>query len=509
MSLMNNYMEIVSGSKMPKHILSSHVEIIPKIEEVRKNLLQLEEKKDWNYDEATVSQIMFMYGSIQHKFDGNPDLFFNLFGKQNRIAPNANRELILGSLDIGAGTSDLMICKYTYSYTDATELTPIPVYWESFNLAGDDLLKNIIQQIIIEGDVKIPSEDEHCTGVIYNYAKKLGYQDIASKLNGFFGKDNANMGYMARLMRVSFINQIGIPLAQKYMSIANQSVENEKPLSYDEIFDTTKPSAELLNYFAKHFEFRFEDLVWKLSSNKVNRIIDITFSQLVEQVGKLMFAHSCDMVLLSGRPCSFDALEKLFLKSHAVAPNRLINLNNYWVGKWYPFADNNGYIEDPKTVITVGSLIAMMGGNLFKLDKFRINTKSLRTNLISTADYLGNVKDYLVRSPFIQPKQEESSFMVYDLPFQIGFKQLNAVNYPARSLYTLQFCNKNIKENLGHNPNLDSNTINKDKEKIKIIEIIDNVGDEVTKFNFELKTQTLNQSTGYWLDSGEFILSIS
>ena len=534
MTLMNNYMEIVSGSTMPMHILSSHVEIIPKIEDVQKNLLQLENKKDWNYDEATVSQLMFMYGSIQHKFDGNPDLFFNLFGKQNRTAPNTNREIILGSLDIGAGTSDLMICKYKYSFTDATELTPIPLYWESFSLAGDDLLKNVIQQIIIEGEIKEPAEDEHCTGVIYNHAKKLGFTDIALKLNGFFGKDNANMGYMARLMRVSFINQIGIPIAQKYMAIANQKIQSETQLTFDEIFDKTKPSAELLNYFAKHFEFRFEDLVWKLSSNKVNRIIDITFSKIVDQVAKLMFAHSCDMVLLSGRPCSFDALEKLFLKSHTVAPNRLINLNNYWVGKWYPFADNNGYIEDPKTVITVGSLIAMMGGNLFKLDKFRIDTKNLRKELISTADYLGNVKDYLVRSPFIQPNQEESSFMVYDLPYQIGFKQLNAVNYPARSLYTLQFSNKNIKENLGHSIHVDSNSINdaledrktklrsrlpykvtisrefeKDKEKIKIIEIIDNEGGEVTKFNFELKTQTLNQSTGYWLDSGEFILSIS
>jgi len=533
MTLMNNYMETVSGSKMPMPILSSQVEIIPKIEDVRKNLLQLESKKDWNYDEATVSQLMFMYGAIQHKFDGNPDLFFNLFGKQNRNTPNSNREIILGSLDIGAGTSDLMICKYKYSYTDAIELIPVPLYWESFSFAGDDLLKNVIQQIIIEGEIK-SKEDEHCTGVIYNHAKRIGQEDISLKLNGFFGKDNANMGYLARMMRVSFVNQIGIPLAQKYMDIANKTTETDELLGFDDIFKNNKPSAELLNYFAKHFEFRFEDLLWKLSFKKVNHIIDITFSRIVEQVSKLMFAHSCDLIILSGRPCSFTALEKLFLKCHPVAPNRLINLNNYWVGKWYPFADNNGYIQDPKTVITVGSLIAMMGGVLFKLDKFRIDTTGLRQNLVSTADYLGNIKDYLVRSPFIQPNQEESFFMAYDLPFQIGFKQLNAVNYPSRNLYVIQFSNKNIKEQLGHSLHIDSNLINdaledrkttlrsklpykvtisrefeKDKEKIKIIEIIDNDGNELTKSNFELKVQTLNQSTGHWLDSGEFILSIA
>jgi hypothetical protein len=534
MTLLNNYMEVISGSKMPMHILSSHVDIIPKIEDLSKNLLQMDGKGDWNYDEATVSQLMFMYGAIQHKFDGNPDLFFNLFGKQVKGEINAKREITLGSLDIGAGTSDLMICKYRYSYTDATELTPEPLYCESFSLAGDDLLKNLIQHIIIEGEIK-KEEDRDCSGVILNHAKKLGQKDIALKLNGFFGKDNANMGYMARLMRISFINQIGIPLAQLYMSCANQNEtdKNEETLNFDDVFKSNKPSIELLNYFAKHFEFRFEDLVWKMSAKKVNEIINITFSKLIDQIGKLMFAYSCDLIILSGRPCSFDALEKLFLKCHPVAPNRLINLNNYWVGKWYPFADNNGYIEDPKTVITVGSLIAMMGGKLYKLDKFRIDTSYLRKNLVSTADYLGNVKDYLIQQHFMAPNQEESTFMVYDLPFQIGFKQLNSVNYPARSIYSMQFSNKNIKEQLGHNLRIDSNLINdaledrktklrsklpykvtisrefeKDKEKIKIIEINDNENNELSKFNFELKLQTLNQSTGYWLDSGEFNLSI-
>ena len=45
-----------------------------------------------------------------------------------------------------------------------------PLYWDSFKLAGDDLLKEIIQQIIIEGTV-YSDADEGCTGVIENYAK--------------------------------------------------------------------------------------------------------------------------------------------------------------------------------------------------------------------------------------------------------------------------------------------------------------------------------------------------
>ena len=79
----------------------------------------------------------------------------------------------------------------------------------------------------------------------------------------------------------------------------------------------------------------------------------------------------------------FNALENLFIKYHPVSPNRIINLNKYWIGRWYPFSDNNGFIEDPKTVVTVGSLISLMAGTLFKLDKFRINNTLLKTKLIS------------------------------------------------------------------------------------------------------------------------------
>jgi hypothetical protein len=69
------------------------------------------------------------------------------------------------------------------------------------------------------------------------------------------------------------------------------------------------------------------------------------------------------------------------MKLHPVNPNRLINLNHYWIGKWFPFCDNHGYINDSKTVVAVGSLLSMMGGKIFKLDNFRIDTKKLRTKI--------------------------------------------------------------------------------------------------------------------------------
>ena len=128
-------------------IYSNKVEVIPSVKDLKFDLYNIEKKKDWIYDEATAPVLLFLYGMIKHKFDGNPDLLFNLMGKPGTSLNKTthNRSLTIGSLDIGGGTTDLMICKYDYNYNEITELIPDPLYWESFNLAGDDLLKEVIK----------------------------------------------------------------------------------------------------------------------------------------------------------------------------------------------------------------------------------------------------------------------------------------------------------------------------------------------------------------------------
>jgi hypothetical protein len=53
-----------------------------------------------------------------------------------------------------------------------------------------------------------------------------------------------------------------------------------------------------------------------------------------------------------------------------------------------------------------------------------------------------------------------------------------------------------------------SREFDKDKELVVISEVTDNEQDDISKSYFELHTQTLPETTGYWLDSGEFTLNI-
>ena len=525
-----NFNKVVSNDYKQLNFENNTVEIIPSIKDLSLDLDRYESKSDWNYDEATSAQILYMFGSIKYKFDGNADLFFRLYGK-NKLSLGKSKQVIVGSLDIGAGTSDLMICKYDYTYSGTTILSPKPVYWESFNYAGDELIKQVIQEVVIEGRADYTGSH----GAILAKGMALGDKDIVSKINGFFGKNNANIGYKARLMRVNFVNQIGIPIAQYCLSIANGNKEGltRISLTFNELFSTSRPSSELLKYFEKHFGFKLEDIVWDLNLDGINNIVSNCFSKLIEQVSKIMHLYECDIVLLSGRPFSLKALENLLLKFHPINRNRVVNLNSYWIGKWFPFSDHHGYINDPKTVITVGALLSMMGGRLFKLDNFRINNENLRLGLFSTANYFGNWENFVIHKSVMKEDEDIAIFTVTDLPFQIGFKNVDSSNYPARHLYTFQFNNRSIKTQLGMHQHIDSTSIGdaletkknklrnqlpyqitlrrdvvKDKEKLKVDLILDKEGADMTKSNFELKLQTLDSSEEYWLDSGEFTLTI-
>jgi hypothetical protein len=521
MKMANQYQSIINNNAIIE-TNNNMIEVIPSVIDLRRNIDDLDRRVDWIYDEATSSQLLFMYTMLQHKFSGDAEQLFNLFGKSYIEKPQENKTITIGSLDIGGGTSDLLICEYDYKINLNTSITPKPLFWESFNLAGDDLIKELIQNIILEGKIK-QDTDKGCTGVIENHARQLGIDSIAKKLNGFFGKDSNHIGYKGKLMRVNFINQIAMPIITIYMENANSGKTYQ--MTYDEIFEKNKPSEKLLQYFERHFGFQFQDIVWTISSLKTNEIITSVFYKLVKQVSNIMSKYQCDLIVLSGRPNSFNAIENLFNKFLSITPNRLYNLNHFWIGKWYPFADSNGYIADPKTVVSVGALISLMGGRLKKLGPFYLNNEYLKTKLISTADYMGPLKDNSIKEVVLKPKDQEGVFNVIELPSLIGFKMINAEHYPSRAIYSIKLSSRVTGAN---NPAeetqlelLKHNIISKmplqikisrefesDKELIKIEEVLDNEKNELSKSYFQLSPQTLNDQEGYWLDTGEFLLNI-
>ena len=97
-------------------------------------------------DEASCSQLTFLYGEAL-KFPGKPDRFMKLLSSSR-----ADDKIRIASLDIGGGTTDLMISDYSSVNPNIPQDTNIQqelIYSDGVNKAGDDILKEIIYEVVI------------------------------------------------------------------------------------------------------------------------------------------------------------------------------------------------------------------------------------------------------------------------------------------------------------------------------------------------------------------------
>ncbi len=518
-------------------------EIVPSVKDLSRDLTELEDRSDWIYDEATCCQLVFLYSEISKRYLNNAKLFFDLFGKRRTdVADTKNKALTVGTIDIGGGTTDLMICSYQNLGESDVLLKPKPLYWESFTLAGDDFLKELIQHIILEGTVKSDLY-RGCTGVIENYAKETGCTNVVQKMNDFFGTNPSIRmdGEHKSIYRKNFIVQIAKPIAERYLEHACTEAEDLE-LGFEDLFPKVKPNPVLLEHFNDYFsdhgavDFKFEDIRWKLSRSRVFEILENTFDLLFKQLSILISSYGCDFLLLAGQLTKLSKIQELFLKFYPVAADRIISLNDYRIGRWYPYADAIGRFEEPKTIVSVGALIAMMSGKYDLLKGFRIDTSELNTKLISTVNYMGalNRETHDMQEIFLTPENNRSKIKLSSLPLKIGYKQLKNTNYPGKPIYQLTFnydeirdfilqrqgslTDKELKDQIDRQEkNLKnrmpfemviSRTFIESKERIEIEEIIDADRDEVPSKWLKMSYMTLPEPQGYWLDTGEFSLNI-
>ncbi|MBS1664760.1 MAG: virulence factor SrfB [Bacteroidetes bacterium] len=516
------------------------MEIIPKPKDLSKGLDQLDTKKDWIYDEATCGQLMFLYSEIAVRYLGNAQLFFNLFGKKRDDVTNRDKKsLTIGSIDIGGGTTDLMICAYQYTEEQKTAvLKPHPLFWESFNLAGDDFLKEVVQQVILEGDLDPETPAfQGCTGVIANEARKKGVTGVTEKMQHLFGTDSMSQGHMARIYRKNFIVQVAIPIALRYLQHTIGD-EADKEIGYDELFTDSKPNPGLINWFNTQFSpLKFQDIRWKLSKSKISYIVETTFDALLKQLSAILAAYGCDFILLAGKPTTIPKIREMLIKYYPVSPERIITLTNYRSGRWYPFVDEIGYISDPKTIVSVGALVSLMGDKFKKLENFKLDTSLLRKELVSTADYIGNIDKHTqqLEEIYLDGENNIHELHIYSLPIRMGYKQLPNQSYRGKPIYKIQFNDAEIKKKVmeqdpfladvnaiaraveSYKTMLKSNmpfhvqiqrTPSQSKENVSIVRVLDANKSERSRHLLSLNIMTLPDEYGYWLDTGEFVLNI-
>ncbi|GAA3623183.1 virulence factor SrfB [Flavivirga jejuensis] len=485
-----------------------------------KDLMKTEERTEWFYDEATCSQFVYVYAEITKRYLNNSDEYFNFYGKhRNDLGEYDKKSLTIGSVDIGAGTTDVMIAAYKYHDEGQCKLTPVPLFWESFYKAGDDLLNRLIREVVIEGP----------HAVVKNVLEKQNLSDITALILDFFGSDNARQSVTHRQIRNEFNLQVSVPIALQYLEILNNGQIEKAVLNYSDIFSKNKPSERVLKHFEDHFGFKIEAIQWSYDKNVISKIVESTFDPLASKISTLLSYYGCDIVLLSGRPTSLKPLSNLFLKYYAISPNRLITLNDYRIGSWYPFQDGKGNFEDTKSIVAVGAMIGNYASTKGSLNGFSLDFRELKKHMLPTTDYFAKSLNGL---SFLSPELNNTILEVSQLPMRIWTRQLDTKSYPTRPFFVLDFNKENIKSRLINKLGLDVHnrmqvndavtneimrlekltplkfTIERDyleDKELLIIESVEDCNYEDLPINyFRIQVQSMIETDNYWLDTGEF-----
>lgn len=528
-----------SECRMPK------VEVYPSVQKMNSgpedDALGDPQNATWTYDEATCCQLVYLYAEIAERYKGRAREFFELKG---HVRPELQAEgyngkaVTIASVDIGAGTTDVMVCTYMCSGNDEGTLTPRPIFWDSFYVAGDDILRNIIQNVIIQDRNGDYPDMGSVYSALLNRLESMSCDEIAeiggtkqhifyrtvigdlrsasgpkeerqikerlasSLLRDFFGVDSNMMTDKDRRCRVDFNTQVSHPMAQFFMEQLRLK-RPSKVYTFNEIFSDIKPSAYLLDYFENHFGFRFESLKWRFDPERIADIVKSTMEKLMKQISVVLYAHHCDIIVLAGRPTGIDALTELFVKYMPVTPDRLVRLNEYRVGQWYTLSDPEGFFYDQKAVVAVGAMV----GHLASTKGFNgmvIRFDDMVKHFKPTTNFIGLYKGDRLSTTLLTPTKNSETVNLTIFPAFFGSKQFDTAHYDGRPVYALY--NNSPHRSLRVTVSRDFMA---DPEVLFIDDLADRNGDPVPFDQVDFIGQSIINDGQHWLDKGEFELSIS
>jgi hypothetical protein len=491
------------------------------------------------WDEASCVQLVYLYGEVTQKLRASVVEFLRLVGRERPFAEpeqlaaaNARPEpsVRIASIDVGGGTTDLMIT--TYYQEGNVAIKPVQNFREGFRIAGDDILKGVIERLVLPG--------------IEVGLKETGHRDPRGFLLERFGGDRANMPEQEKHLRRQFVVRILEPIALRMLAEAESATplqETTRPVrSFSDFFtggNGVTEGAILQERILEFLEgsaraqgatkFGLKECRFVIDFSVVRQVVASVLDHVFDNLGEAVHEFDCDVVLLSGRASKIPGVVDLLVNKLAVSPDRVIPLHQYQVGTWYPFRDrDNRRIGDPKTTTAVGGMLCALAES--QLTNFTLLTN--RLGLRSTAKYLGEL-DIMGRLPneriyFSEldldnkdrAREQRASFEYY-APMRLGYRQLPIERWIATPLYRLRMRSGLETTHLrlpveitvereanGSAIDEDSEALIKSesmKEEFKIGDAFDSDGTDV-KNKIELVLDTLSSEQGYWLDTG--ILSI-
>lgn len=493
---------------------------------------------DW--DEASCTQLVWLYDEIAQKFGGQIERYFDLMGRRRRRMAEmgggrgVEPSLRLACIDIGGGTTDLMIT--TYYSEDNRAIRPYQNVREGFRVAGDDLAQEVVQSVIL------PQLRDQMAGAGCAHAEEL--------LRELFGGDVGDVEEQTRQRRRQFGLQILTPLAMAALSQAETMAPGEtRPLSLAEVAGTRPQppsedpdapppppvlavSPEIVAYLEEPARARglrdwtLAQAGFAIGHAQIDRAVRDVLGPPLEAMLELIDHVGADVVLLSGRPTRLPTVGDLVRETLATPSHRVIAMHQYKVGGWYPYRDRvSNRIGDPKTTAAVGGMLCLLTEN--RIVNFKLHTADIRMR--STARFIGEMErngQILERRVLFRDvdldrrgRAEEARTVELRTPMHIGFRQMPHERWIGSPLYRLDFANENAQrlptplrvEIARHDRETDAETAAERraaetlKEAFAVVSVEDADGTPHKPDVVRLTLHTMGvDADDYWLDTGIF-----
>ncbi len=485
-----------------------------------------------NWDEASCTQLVYLYNEITRKFQGDAHHFFRLVGKKRESCPPYH-SVRIASIDVGGGTTDLSIATFSLDNDEssAARLRPHPELRDGFNLAGDDIVKAVVSDHIITA-----------------LGKAVAAQGIAGPhlfLAQLFGRDVMGASQESKNLRARFSQQVFTPAALALLAAYEASDPAQGgPLTFTfgQFFAKGPSSAErsalpfsphpapapaVVAYLEEAVRkasgkdgFSLDAVPLRMDPKAIERSIQNAMGRILADLCEVIHLYDCDALLLTGRPSRLPGIVNAVVAKLPVPPDRIIPMGEYRVGAWYPFADALGAISDPKTTVSVGAILCALSEG--HLEGFSFDTGKLL--LTSTARYIGEVdtngqikanKVWFQVDPESGKDQELAKDVLMAGPLSVGFRQFGVERWPTTRFSLIDFASEDDRRaaagKLPYTLSLtfalkgqEDEASEHDEGELIVEDIKDNQGNQPKsgKRAVAVRLQTLPLDEGYWLDTG-------
>jgi hypothetical protein len=499
------------------------------------------------WDEASCTQLVYLYSELAQKFDGRIETFLKLKGAPRAKSPTEPKEpsLRLACIDIGAGTTDLMVTTY-FNEADR-RLVPFQTFREGFRVAGDDLIQRVVATVVQ------PKLEQSI--------REAGGSYVAEKLTELFGGDIGGQDQRTVQKRRQFVLRVMVPLAIELLGYCETADEFEsftlraadvlalpkKPEDTDEDADPPidaptmdedhegLPTA-LTDYIERAAadlgadNWRLSDLVITVSREDIDAISRDTFQKVLGNMGEVIHHLGADLVLLTGRPSRLQAVRSIIEELAILPPHRVVSMHSYKTGRWYPFRDPiTQRIGDPKSTVAVGGMLILLAET--RLPNFKVSSAAFRmkstARFIGEMDTSGQITDDRVIFSDIDLDQKSTGGTLATVnmyaPIQIGSRQLPLQRWTTSPLFQLDFANasaarrplpvqvtlERVEFDDGDDPEDETSSetlLRREalREAFQVAEVTDGRGDAMKPNDVVLRLHTLGFKDEYWLDTGIF-----